>query len=254
MAVEYLACGNIMSDQIEREDGTFSEWNMGGPAFFALSGIRLWTKDCKLVCRTGEDYKDTYGKWMDANEVSRESVQVEAENVTRFTLKYNPDGSFSPRAHFTMEHLGYLKTHPEEIDAACEGHQVRGMYMAHNMDPVIWEKLRKVKEKHNFKIMWEIEYAGRKYAGTSREEILSGIHRVLDVADLWSINHNEASDLFGIPREDDERIINELQKLPVELTFYRVGSRAVSYTHLDGLHRLRRSLRDGFSDSPDAPS
>ena len=64
MAVEYLACGNIMSDRIERQDGSFSEWNMGGPAFFALSGIRLWTKACKLVCRTGEDYASTYGRWM----------------------------------------------------------------------------------------------------------------------------------------------------------------------------------------------
>ena len=82
MAAEYLACGNIMSDRIERQDGSFSEWNMGGPAFFALSGIRLWTKACKLVCRTGEDYAPTYGRWMDANGVSRESVQVEAENVT----------------------------------------------------------------------------------------------------------------------------------------------------------------------------
>ena len=51
MAIEYLACGNIMSDRIERQDGSFSEWNMGGPAFFTLSGIRLWTKACKLVCR-----------------------------------------------------------------------------------------------------------------------------------------------------------------------------------------------------------
>ena len=33
MGVEYLACGNIMSDRIQSEDGSYSEWNMGGPAF-----------------------------------------------------------------------------------------------------------------------------------------------------------------------------------------------------------------------------
>ena len=227
MAVEYLACGNIMSDRIERQDGSFSEWNMGGPAFFALSGIRLWTKACKLVCRTGEDYASTYGRWMDANGVSRESVQVEAENVTRFTLKYNPDGSFSPTPHFSMEHLGYLKTHPEEIDQACAGQAVKGIYMAHNLDPVIWGKLGEVKEKYGFKIMWEIEYAGqiRKMLRLTRQQILDRARRVMEVADLWSINHNEAADLFQLPREDDEAIINELQKLPVEFTFYRVGSR-----------------------------
>ena len=227
MAVEYLACGNIMSDRIERQDGSFSEWNMGGPAFFALSGMRLWTKDCKLVCRTGEDYASTYGRWMDANGVPRDSVQVEAENVTRFTLKYNPDGSFSPTPHFSMEHLGYLKTHPEEIDLACEGQAVKGIYMAHNLDPVIWQKLCAVKEKYGFKIMWEIEYASqiRRMLRLTRQQILDRARRVMEVADLWSINHHEAADLFQLPREDDESIINELQKLPVEFTFYRVGSR-----------------------------
>ena len=33
MSIEYLACGNIMSDRIEDENGNVSEWNMGGPAF-----------------------------------------------------------------------------------------------------------------------------------------------------------------------------------------------------------------------------
>ena len=41
--IEYLACGNIMSDQVEHEDGTFSPWHIGGPALYALAGIRLWT-------------------------------------------------------------------------------------------------------------------------------------------------------------------------------------------------------------------
>jgi len=30
--IEYLACGNIMSDQVEHEDGTFRPWHIGGPA------------------------------------------------------------------------------------------------------------------------------------------------------------------------------------------------------------------------------
>lgn len=227
MPINYLACGNIMSDRIEQEDGSFTDWNMGGPAFFALSGMRLWTKSCKLVCSTGADYANTYGSWMDQNGVSRESVRVEAEEVTRFTLKYTPSGAFIPKAHFSMEHLGYLKTHPEAIDEACENHAVRGMYMAHNLDTVIWEKLRQVKEKYNFKIMWEIEYASqvRERMNISRAEVLDKIRRVLAVADMWSINYNEASDLFDIPREDDVRIIAELQKLPTEMTFYRVGGR-----------------------------
>ena len=86
MNIEYLACGNIMSDRIEDREGNLSEWNMGGPAFYALSGMRIWTKDCKLVCKTGADYADTYGKWMDANGVTRESVREELEHVRNYLV------------------------------------------------------------------------------------------------------------------------------------------------------------------------
>lgn len=227
MAIEYLACGNIMSDRIQNKDGTYSEWNMGGPAFYALSGMRIWTKDCKLVCKTGADYADTYGKWMDDNGVTRESVRVETEEHTTFTLSYNPDGSFTPKSRFSMEHLGYLKTHADDIDEAAQGYPIKGMYMAHNIDRVVWENLRKVKEKHGFRIMWEIEYAKayREASGLSRDEILGRIREILEVADIWSLNSNEASDLFNLPKEDDEGIIAQLQKLPTEFTFYRVGDR-----------------------------
>ncbi len=36
MAAEYLACGDIMSDLVELEDGSLSEKNMGGAALYAL--------------------------------------------------------------------------------------------------------------------------------------------------------------------------------------------------------------------------
>ena len=42
------------------------------------------------------------------------------------------------------------------------------------------------------------------------------------MADMWSINRNEASS-FRNSRERDEDIINELMKPPAEFTLYRVG-------------------------------
>ena len=227
MGVEYLACGNIMSDRIQSEDGSYSEWNMGGPAFYALSGMRTWTPQVKLVCKTGADYADSYGRWMDDNGVTRESVRVELEEHTRYTLRYNRDGSFTPTPHFSMEHLGYLKTHADDIDEAAAGCRIKGMYMAHNCDAVVWENLRRIKEKHGLKIMWEIEYAGiyRQQCGISREHMLEKIRNVMQTADAWSLNHNEAADLFDLPREDDDAIIRRLQELPIAFTFYRVGAR-----------------------------
>ena len=224
MAVEFLACGNVMSDRIQNEDGTFNEWNMGGPAFFALTGIRLWTDKVKLVSRTGADFEDTYAKWMRQHNVSMESVRYELANHNRFTLSYREDGSFGANPHQPGEHLGYLKTSPRDIDEACEGHNIKGMYLAQNTDQVFWEKLGKVKEKHGFKIMWEAEYLP-KYAGVSREDFYDQIMDTLKYADMWSINKNEASHLFGIPADNDEDIINEIMKFPAEMMFYRVGNR-----------------------------
>ncbi len=223
MGIEYLACGNVMSDRIHKEDGSYSEWNMGGPAFFALAGIRLWTENCKLVCRTGRNFAETYGKWMDANHVSRESVRYELENTTAYTLEYTLGGAYKAEGHQSLEHLGYLKTNPEDIDRAASS-EVKGIYLAQNTDMVFWEKLAHVKAKYGFKIMWEAEYAP-KWTDMSREVFFERLHNVLPLTDMWSLNHNEASHLFDIPREEDEAIIRELQKLPVEMTFYRVGSR-----------------------------
>lgn len=220
--IEYLACGNIMSDIVEQEDGTCSELHIGGPAMYGLSGIRLWTDRCKLVTQTGEDYKNTYGKWMDDNGLSHESILTELEEGTCHILNYNrKDGGFNHRGKRDNQYLGYLKTHPYHIETACEK-GVRGIYMAQDLDRVFWKKLGDVKAKYDFRIMWEIEPS---MDILERQDVKERIREVLGTADMWSLNHNEASVIFQIPRENDEDMINELMKLPTELTFYRVGKR-----------------------------
>ncbi len=214
--IEYLACGNVMSDEVVQPDGFHSERHMGGPAFFALSGIRLWTKSCKLVSSVGADFADTYGAWMRNNGVSQESVRVEAEHTSCYELSYNEDGSGrGARSYYGEENLGYLKTHPDRIDDAAT-RDVKGIYMAQGADRVIWKKLEGLKIKYGFQIMWELEYfnSGRD---------LERVKEVMPIADMWSLNYNEASRMFDIPRENHAEIINELMKLPIEFTFFRVG-------------------------------
>lgn len=221
--IEYLACGNVMSDIVEK-DGAESQLHIGGPAMFALSGMRLWTSNCKLVTQLGADYRDTYGKWMDDNGLTHESMLVELEKTTCHKLVYDrKDGGFNYKPMADNQFMGYLKTHPYHIDAAATN-DVRAIYMANNTDRVVWKKLYEVKRKYGFKIMWEVEY-GYDCMKTDADDVLDRIMETAEYADMFSINHNEASHLFGIPREDDEAIIRELQKLPVELTLYRVGER-----------------------------
>ena len=214
--IEYLACGNVMSDEVIQPDGFRSERHMGGPAFFALSGIRLWTKSCKLVSSAGRDFAQTYGKWMEANGVSQESVRIETEYTSCYELNYNEDGSRrGVRSFYGEENLGYLKTHPDRIDDAATT-DVKGIYMAQGADRVIWEKLEALKKKYDFQIMWELEYFN---SGTD----LARVKEVMPIADMWSLNYHEASKMFGIPKENHAEIINELMKLPIDFTFFRVG-------------------------------
>lgn len=216
--IEYLACGNVMSDEVVQPNGFKSDRHMGGPAFFSLSGIRLWTKNVKLVSQVGEDFKYTYGKWMAANGITEESVIKEAENTSCYELCYNDDGSGrGATSYYGDENLGYLKTHPEHIDAAAT-QGIKGVYMAQGADSIVWKKLEAVKNKYGFKMMWELEC----FATGSK---LDKIKNVIHIPEMWSLNYNEASRLFGIPRDNDDDIINELMKLTNELTFYRVGKR-----------------------------
>ncbi len=227
--IEYLACGNVMSDETIEPGRAKSDRHMGGPAFFALAGMRLFTENVKLVSRVGRDFydKDSYGDWMVKNGISDESVRVELENCSCFLLDYNSDGSGrNVVSVYGQEHLGYIKTSPEDIAAAMNGN-VRGMYMAMGVDKVFWEKLHAIKQQYNFKIMWELEHFN------CRNDV-NLIRDVIGYADGFSLNYNEASKLFNIDREDDIAIIKELQKLPVGYTLYRVGKRGAFSVTPDG--------------------
>ncbi len=218
---QFLACGNIMSDYVERADGTMEEMHMGGPAFFALTGIRLWSKDCKLVCRAGADYVESYGKWMIGNSLSCDGVDIAAERCTQHILKHFDDGTYEHRSRFGPELLGYLKTRPEDIEKALTPN-IKGIYMAQNVDRIYWQKISKLKEKYDFRFMWELEAKPRQLADS---EWLPAVKDVITNADMWSLNASEASQLFGIPKINEEDIINEIMKLPVEMTLFRVGKK-----------------------------
>ena len=227
--VNYLSCGNIMSDVIVQPNGEKSTRHMGGPAFFALSGIKLWNDDCKLVTHTGADWAEDYELWMDANQVPKDSVRIDAEHVTCYQITYDDNGRSIKEKSFSVygdECMGYLKTHPRDIEKALTA-DIKGIYMAQGADRVVWRQMMELKKKFGFKFMWELEHFN-----TGRD--VNKVLEVLPGADAWSLNHFEASELFGIPRQDDEAILRKLQSLPVDFTFYRAGKRGAFAVTKDG--------------------
>ena len=215
---EYLACGNIMSDAVDFGDGSFSEFHLGGPAFFALTGARLFTKSCALVTRTGADYTDGYGAWLRLHGLPEDDVKVVNDRVTYSYLKYNPDGSYQSRSPLGLDLLGFQRSTPEDIAEAAKP-DTKAAYLAFAADLTVWRKLARFKEEKGFQMMWEIMPSGLS------PEVYPKVREISEMVEMFSLNSKEASQLLLIPREDDEGIINELMKLKFQMIFYRVGKR-----------------------------
>jgi len=219
---KFVSCGNIMLDTVEHDNGARTEIHIGGPSMFALAGIRLYTKECGLVCQGGSDHVDKYRDWMRANRLGCDYIRVSADHCTQHVLRHHTDGTYEWKSRYGQQLMGYLKTTPEHIDAATDD-TTEGIYLAQNTDKVFWGKLNEVKRKKNFKIMWELELP-HPDDGIAEDKL----KRVMDVvpfADMWSLNVVEASYLFDIPRDDEHSIIKRIMDMPVELTLFRVGKK-----------------------------
>lgn len=226
--MDYLAVGNLMVDTIVFRDGSSID-QLGGPAPFAYTGIKLWTDNCKLVCNVGKDFPVYFGAWCKTNSVNTDSIQILTEHCNHTQLGYNEDGTYGitdymepPSMQSIMEYIenmGYLKIRPKDIEDAIGSEPVKGLYIARNCDPVFWEALGKIKDAHSLEIMWEIETAH------ARAENLDHVMYALQWVDIFSINLPECSALFAI--EDEQQIIRRLQTLPVEMTLFRVGARGL---------------------------
>lgn len=218
--MRYVACGNVMLDRVEDRNGEPGPINLGGPALFALSGMRIWTEQCKIACRAGADFGAYFGNWMDRHNIVRDSVDIETEHNILHILKRRDQSAVHWQAVYGEEHKGYLRVTPELIDRATD-YETMGIWIAQNEDKVFWQKLYDVKTRKGFKVLWENEPPLRDEKPAQH---LQRIKDVLPMADLWTVTLPEASRLFGIPQRNEDDLIAEIMKLPVELTLLRMGS------------------------------
>lgn len=218
----YLSCGNIMLDVVERDDGSLSPVQIGGPALYALAGIRTFTGDCRLVSQIGQDHAEDCGGWLDENGITRASMRIAAQYSNLHLIHHQADGSYTWRSRYGAQLLGYLKTTPEHIDAASD-ETTKGVYLAQNTDLVFWRSLYEIKKKKGFQVMWELEVP-RAEDGIA-EDKLERVLRVLPYVDMWSLNRAEAAFLFDIPSTEEAQLVRRLQALPVRRTFFRVGEK-----------------------------
>lgn len=235
--MDYIAAGNVMLDSVRFTDGrTSNREHIGGPATFAYAGIRLFTDSVIQCSNVGADYEELFRPWIEQNEVDERGIKVVCDHCNHSYLIYNPDGTYSGdhevkryRSDWWQD-FGYMKTSPEEIGEFTKQGGVKGLYLAQNVDYVFWSKLRELKKRDGFKMMWEIEEP------SSYKRYMPAVLNALEVADMLSLNINEAQNLFEV--EGEEACIRELRKLPVPITIFRVGSRGLYSITKDVVHYL----------------
>ena len=152
--VDYIAAGNVMVDTVVG-DGENSGINMGGPAFFALTGLKLWTDSCALRSNVGADFGQYFDEWFLKNGVTQEMIEVKADHCNHSIITYNPDGTYGGESRYGIQNMGYLKTTPEQLEKYCKG--AKGVYIAQNTDRVVWQQFLDVKRRLGFEMEWEIE-------------------------------------------------------------------------------------------------
>lgn len=225
--MDYIVFGNVMLDTVLPSANVDSGGgkHIGGPATFAYTGIRLWTDSVMQSSKVGEDYHELFDPWIEQNNIERSGFEVVVEYCNHAYLVYNPDGTYSSAKNVKrfrqdwIQDFGYMKTTPEQISYWTKKKKPKGIYIAQNVDRVWWRKLAEIKKRDCFKMMWEIE------APSSHYEHMDSVLHALQYVDIFSINLQEAQNLFNLEAEED--IIRELQKLPVDYTLFRVGARGL---------------------------
>lgn len=226
--MEYLIGGNVMLDSVRFADGTeHRRESIGGPSTFAYSGVKLWTDQVMQCSKVGEDYHVLFDPWMEKNQIEKRGFKVVHEHCNHSYLVYNADGTYgsdqfsknTAEMSEWIQNMGYMKTSPEELGQFTSSGGVKGVYMAQNCDRIWWDQLGEIRKRDGFKMMWEIE------APSASLEYLDKVIYACRYADIFSINIQEAENLFGV--KGDEACISELQKLPVDFTLFRVGARGL---------------------------
>ena len=216
--MNYIICGQMTPFMLKNEYIDGSVPVMSGTAFCALTGVRLWTESVQPVAKAGNDFEGIFGEWLVRHGVPVSSVLcVEDERCARMERKSGAGYSFSSGER---ARLAKLEFDSGMADGAAQYDDTKGIYAAAGQDIEFWRELYDIKSRKGPKIMWEYCEDQSKAAAKAALN-----HDIMTFTDMWSINIAEASRLFKIPQKNEEDIINEIIKLPAELTLLRAGKK-----------------------------
>lgn len=216
--MEYLIVSTAVVDQISYPNTKEKILSIGGAGFYAYSGARIWSKSVNLVCGKGKDF-DTVIKPYFIKDMISDQCMFNLDLPTPTTkVEYDTTGERVETPVYGSTHYQKFVANIEEIEQHCK--TIKGLYIFKEAEDVeFWEKLIELKNKYNFKILWEIS------SDSTKESNLDLIKRLSKNIDVFSINKKEAMSLFNC---EDENLEERFKQFNFDLVFFRKGAKGAS--------------------------
>jgi sugar/nucleoside kinase (ribokinase family) len=212
--MKYLVVSTAVLDIIVLPNGITQNPVLGGAGIYALSGIKVWHDDVKIITGIGEDFLASPGEWFARNNLTTSGLIIKDKHTPRTTIHYFDDGERVEAPVYGADHYHRLMASAADVSDHCAADTV-GVYVFRDTAPEFWQALIGLKAKYHFKLMWELN------ASVAAPERLPEVIAVLNHCDIFSLNKQEALTLFSVNRIEDA--ITNLQSLRRPLVYFRIG-------------------------------
>lgn len=211
--MDYIIASVAVTDEIHFFNNTGIEQSAGGAGIYAMSGIKIWNDNVRLVTGVGNDYMDKYGEWYRKNNLSMEGLIVKDEKTPHTVIEYFEDGERKETSLYGDSHFRNIEVTPEEL--APYFHTAKGIYIFKNADLEFWRKVLQIHKCSKAKLMWEIS------SDSATFEKRSEVQDIAENLDIFSINKTEAFHLLHVNTIQDA--IDEFKTWNTPLIFFRLG-------------------------------
>ncbi|MFV0381638.1 MAG: PfkB family carbohydrate kinase [Breznakia sp.] len=228
--MEYLIVGPTIINDIYRNGICIQKEQLGG-AIYALQGALIWNTQVGYVSNVGDDFMEYYGNWMSKNQVLEKGQFKRLAHTQYTSLEYNEVELHSETSIYGEAEEQFVEKNDiityEDILTCCTPN-TKGIYLEISEADDFWNHIAKFKRNTNIKIMWEVR--------TSSTQDVSKAKKVLELikkVDYYSINLQEAYDLFKVENED--AVIKAIQFYGIPC-YLRLGSKGSMVVLKDKYH------------------